>query len=288
MALHGRWWRIDSAGFLQNDAQADAIQAEFKPVIDEVIEACLNHIEQDIHSIYVSGSVARGLAIRGKSDLNILVVTEYLSDPELIMQNWIRPAEDRIAARYDSVSDVLIEICPQPWLLRDESEFSIGAFIVKTQSVCVWGSDISPDLPDYKITDRQIRIAIANDDTAQCKIYIDDFMQEATNEPLQTVRYWGTELCKNLIRVAYSLVMVDGEGYTRDLDISSSYFLEKFPDQQDNIDTLIRYLEEPTFTYEDIIRMIDTFGAWLLDQCEIWLDQHNPERDLDYSFGDDE
>lgn len=197
MAIKGRLWEVDEQGFLIPDASLENIKPPFKAVVDDVIEAYIQNIGQDIHSIYITGSVPRGLAIEGQSDLDAIAVLEYYTDPELVMQNWVSPTEVDIRAKHVCVSDVQMDIYPHGWLLHDESEFSISAFVLKTHAVCVWGIDMSPDLTNYRFSDKETRIAIANDDIIQLEPDIDEAIEEIeANDSPDNVRYWCKRICK--------------------------------------------------------------------------------------------
>ena len=289
MALNGRLWQIDERGYLINDAKLEHIQPRFQAVMDDVIHEYVSNIGKDIHSIYLTGSIPRGLAVEGKSDLNAIAVLEYYSDPELVLQDWIEPAEKAIVAKHDCVSDVQMELYPHGWLLFDESEFSIAAFILKTHAVCVWGADISPDLTEYKFTDKATRIAIANDDIVQLDPDVDEAIHEIeTEKSSANVKYWCKRICKNIVHAAFGLVMVDERVHTRDIDISVRYFLKHYPNEQDNIQQAVDFIANPTESAQDILDYLKSFGYWLGSQCDLWLDHYNPDRDLEFQFEHDD
>ncbi|MDN5432299.1 MAG: nucleotidyltransferase domain-containing protein, partial [Acinetobacter sp.] len=50
------------------------IQKAFEPVLENVINHFSRSFVEDLHSIYVYGSVAQGIAIIGQSDLDLCVV----------------------------------------------------------------------------------------------------------------------------------------------------------------------------------------------------------------------
>ena len=258
-------------------------------MVDDVIQAYIKHIGQDLHSIYITGSVPRGLAVEGQSDLDAIAVLEYYTDPELVMQDWISSTEDEILARHNCVSDVQMEIYPHGWLLHDESEFSISAFVIKTHAVCVWGIDMLPDLTDYQFSDKNTRIAVANDDIVQIESDIDEAIDSimADDSP-DNVRYWCKRICKNVVHSAFGLVMIDEVVHTRDIDISVNYFLKHYPNQQKGIEQAVRFILSPTDSVSEILDFLDTFGAWLMTECNRWLDQYNPDHDIEYQFDRDD
>ena len=285
MANYGRLWQIDKNGYLINDAKLESIQPPFKAVVDDVVEAYVKYIEQDLHSIYITGSISRGLAIEGQSDINAIGVLEYYTDPELVLQDWIIPTEDEILARHDCISDTQLEIWPHGWLLHDESEFSISAFILQTHAVCVWGVDMSPDLTHYKFTDEETRIAIANDDIVQIQTDIEDAKEAIlTDDSPSNVRYWSKRICKNMIHSAFGLVMVDEGVHTRDMDVSARYIQKHYPQKQHEIQQALDFVQSPIDSKQVILDFLDSFGTWLIIECGKWIDKNNPERDIEYQF----
>lgn len=72
--MKGRFWKLDCEGFILNDSSEEAIQDVFKPLLKEVVDVLLALKSLRIHSIYLTGSVSRGLAEPGKSDFDIFAV----------------------------------------------------------------------------------------------------------------------------------------------------------------------------------------------------------------------
>lgn len=289
MSKQGQVWKSDSAGIILNNASLDAIQEAFKAVIDDTVQAIIDHIGDDIHSIYIAGSVARGMAIQGKSDLNVIAVLEYHVDPELVMQDWIRPTENALSNKYDVVSAVNLDLYPYGWLMRDDNEFSISAFILKTQAVCVWGSDVSPDLGDYNLFNEKVRIAIANDDIIQIQDDIDEAFAEIEGDTsAENVRYWCREVCKNIVWTGFALTMVAHPLYSRDVDIAAQYFAQAYPKQAEHIRQTLDFIAHPTDYADEILHFLETFGEWLMDECDTWIERYNPDYEYEYPLADED
>lgn len=289
MALQGRLWRTTERGVLLNDARREAIQPEFQPVLDAVVAACLEHGEDDIHSIYVTGSVARGLALPGISDINVFAVLEHHLDPELVMQDWIPLAEERLLKAHPVVSDIKIDLLPQGSIFRDPDEFSISAFIIATHSVCMWGADLTPEMPVYNLNDVDTRLGIANDDILQMMPDIDDAWNsiQADRTP-ENVRDWCRFICKNIIHSAFSLTREQEVAHTRDIDVALGYINRYYPEQVDAMAQAADWIRQPMDDAETLLDFLESHGEWMIDRCEDWLDAHNPDRRECYFTGDDE
>ena len=272
MAFPGRLWQIDANGFILNDARS--VQPAFQAVVADAIAAYTSHLANDIHSIYVTGSVARGLAVPGESDLNICVVLNETTDPELVLREWTFDAEDAILKQHDLITDVRLELWPYTFVLGNPAKFSIGAFILKTQSVCVWGSDLRSELLDYRLSPH-----IANDDLVQFEDDLNDALEELQTHP-RRVRTICHHTAKQFIHTGFALVMLDESVYTRDLDLSCDYFVQRYPQYADSMRHALDYAQNPPKDAQMVSSYFSSFGASLAAEANQWLDLHNPKRRL--------
>lgn len=274
--IKGRLWRTDAEGFLRNDASAEHIRPPFAVAVNAAVGACTEQIANDIHSIYVTGSIARGLAAEGQSRLEVFAVLAPQVDPELVLRDWIGPAQQRLAAEHGAIAEAQIDLWAYNHVFTDPGSFSIGAFIVKTNSVCVWGSDLSPELPDYKI-----HPAIANEDLAQIR---DDIMEAAAALKKQpdeaSLRRWGHEIMARILWSGFGLVMVEEGVYTRDFDLCYEYFARHYPGHAGDMRRALQYVENPSGSAEELLAYLGDMGDWMIVHADTWMQQYNPGGEL--------
>jgi uncharacterized protein len=65
---------LDNDGNLVNVAAPEKIASPWDKPIEVLIETCKEQLGSNLRSIYVHGSVARGEAKEGKSDIDMLVL----------------------------------------------------------------------------------------------------------------------------------------------------------------------------------------------------------------------
>ncbi len=65
---------LDKDGFIQNLYSPNNIAPEFQGVVNAVIDSLLSELPNQIDGIYLYGSVPRGTAIVGRSDLDVSIV----------------------------------------------------------------------------------------------------------------------------------------------------------------------------------------------------------------------
>jgi uncharacterized protein len=278
----GRYWRTDEAGYLLNDADRSLIAAAFWPLVDAVVAAYVRHVGDALHSIYITGSVARGTAIAGQSDLDTFAVLGDEVDPLLILQGWMDDAEQAIGAQFAGViSHVQLDLMPPDAVADQPEDFAIGAFIIRTHSACVWGPDLAPELPDYNLNDPLVRLAIANDDLVQIGPDIAEAIAElAADGSAGNVAYWGRRIGKNMLRTGFGLTTLATPRHTRDADLCCAAFAEAYPAQAGAMRTVLAMVDAPPTDADAPLALLRGFGAWLADEADRWLDAYNPERRL--------
>jgi hypothetical protein len=267
---------MDASGLILNDAHTDQIRPPFRALVDDVVQAYTRHISADIDSIYITGSVARGLAVEGLSDLNAVAVLAARVDPDLVLQDWIPTAEAALRAQHPCVTDVQLELWPYYSVFTDPARFAVAAFVLKTHSACVWGVDLSSQLPDYRITP-----AIANDDLVQLADDLADARAALQADPDETtVRIWTRFAAKCILRAGFGLVQMQEGVHTRDADLCYHYCARHYPGHADDLRRALSYVDQPPSRADQALTFLDTVGAWMIARADAWLDDHNPTREL--------
>ena len=275
LMTQGRFWRTDAHGYLINDADRDLIDPAFAAAAADAVRVCAARIGPDLHSIYLTGSAARGLAVPGLSDLNLCLVTAPGVDSDLVLQDWIPAAEEDLLARHPALYDAQIDLWPYEYVFGEPEYFSIGAFILRTQSVALWGADLTPELPDYAVS-----AAVANDDIVQIGDDIAEAVKAIAADPSPpSVRYWLREASRHLLWTGFGLVMESEGRYTRDLDLCCACFAQHYPGHAAEMRRALDYARTPLDEAAAARAYLDFFGSWMVAAADRWLDTHNPARE---------
>lgn len=279
--LRGRFWQIDPNGFILNDASRDYLRPPFDAAVRALVDATAAHIGADVHSIYVTGSIARGLAVEGESDADVFAVLVETADPELVRQDWIRGAEEAVIAAHMCVSDAHIELWPYGYVFGRPDRFAIGGFIVKTHSVCLWGSDLGNELPDYRLGP-----AIANEDIVHLRGDIAEAAAAIKGaETPEMARWWCKNIMKSIVRAGFGLVMMEERAFTRDLDLCCEVFGRHYPGHAASMRQALDYARRPAQAGETL-PFLEAWGEWMVRHADQWLDRYNPGRDVALAVDD--
>ncbi|WP_125612451.1 nucleotidyltransferase domain-containing protein [Specibacter cremeus] len=269
----GGLWPLDADGFILNDAAPSKILPPYGAAIEESVRVYRRHVGQDLHSVYVRGSVARGRAVPGVSDLDCFAVTRRSSGGQ--DDSWLAAAGVRIANLTPLVTDVQLELWPCDEVMVLD-RFAETCFLLKTQSACVWGEDLGPRLPRFKPD-----VAVANNDICQIEADVEEAIValKADGSP-PDVRYWCRRIMKNILRTGFSLVMLQERSFTRDLKPCYEAFTRHYPDQQTAMRRVLELAIIPSADRDVVVSVLAVFGAWLIAQSDAWLSRHNPARVL--------
>jgi predicted nucleotidyltransferase len=270
----GRLWQIDEQGYIINDAALEKIVPPFSRAVAEMRDAYLKHLPGQIHSIYLRGSVARGQGVPDVSDLdNFAVIT---ADPDSLDLSWCEAAAVDILRRHPFITSLGFDLESYDSIVVTDNHFNELSLQLRTQAVCLWGQDLIPTLPRYKLD-----VVVANCDICQIKPDIEEAIFElmADSSP-QVTRYWCRRIMKNILRAGFSLVMLEERAYTRDLYPCYKLFARYYPEKESAMRHALELALQPSASAAEVLLFLNTFGPWLIATADHWLDRYNPSREL--------
>ena len=98
---------------IHNDCSLSNVGSDFQPVMEEAIGSYRRHLEELLVSIRLLGSVARGEAVFGVSDITFVATTART--PEIVHRNGLTADAIRMTRRNVCVSRVDMELVLAPF-----------------------------------------------------------------------------------------------------------------------------------------------------------------------------
>jgi predicted nucleotidyltransferase len=127
----GSFFETDEQGFLINPTSREKIQEEWKPLIEDIIEIYKKIFGEKLVNVYLRGSVAKGEAVSGISDIDTWA---YVELPENEIKNdWTKSYEEELTQKYPFVRG--IELGGEPVTNHTDK----GDIIFLNQSLCIFG-----------------------------------------------------------------------------------------------------------------------------------------------------
>jgi predicted nucleotidyltransferase len=251
----GSYLPIDGQGYIVNPTSIKKIQPEWLAAVEKVKKAYVQHFGEDLHSIYIRGSVAKGHAIENISDIDSFAVVS-LPD-EKIDTSWAAAFRDELISEYPFITGVEIGAIP-----LDEIKDNKGdQIMIKTQAICMYGKNLADEIPAMK----------PGRETAQHVVYIEKEIVRTkewlnSEHSAEEIMRKCTWIMKRILRSGFELVMERSQKYTRDLYPCYEGFSEYYPEQKDNMYKVLELAINPTDDKAEIEEVLDSIGNWIIKE----------------------
>jgi len=258
---------LDERGRIRREGDLSRIDAAFAPLITQATPAVRRLLDQRLHSIYLYGSVPRGTAVVGQSDLDLEVVLH--SEPT----ETERAAIGRLAAELDQDTDVVNEVgiivASRPRLLSAAERYD-NAFQISCLCTPLWGPDLADELPDQYPTIELARHITSGTQAAFTRL------SAALNDPATSrPDFLRQRFGRRIARLAFACVLFRWPGWTSDPTTIQRVVSAFYPDHTDELATSIqlgwgRLTGHPPVTPDDHDKVIDL----LTNSAPWWTDEH--------------
>jgi len=252
----GSHWVPDAEGFLPTRSDQRPIAEPWASAVALVVDAYRDRLGPALHSVYVRGSVARGLAVEGVSDLDTFAVLVPCAPPELdpsAFASWSSEVDARVTARHPAVVGVETDLVRYDQVVRGRGYF---AFALKTEAACVHGPDLADQVAPFRL---------GPDVAFQTKFFrkhLAIFRREYPSEPPAERPGFIAWLARRLLRLGMELVMLQEGRYSRDLDRCYESFARYYPAQAEAMRRALELAVNPTADAASA-RFLTEFGEWL-------------------------
>lgn len=217
---------LDAAGRIRREGSLDRIGAEFADLVDAGESAIRRAWKPErLHSIYLYGSVPRGTAVPGRSDLDVsIVLADRVTD-----EDRERSAQLGAELATPAVSEVGITIDALPFLLSADQRYDM-AFHISCLCTPLWGPDLAAELPDQYPTRR-----LAHDIERGCErafVRLRNGLQLDAARPERLRQRVG----RRIARLAFAAVVPRWPGWTSDPNVMTAVLAAFYPDRVDEIE----------------------------------------------------
>lgn len=246
----GSYFSVDAEGFIINPASLEKIQTEYLPVVHDMVEMYKKHLGSHLVNVYVRGSVAKGEAVTGVSDLDTFAYVD-LSDDDIDYE-WVRGAREELEQKHSFVEGFEISMIPRVEASKD--------YALLNQSVCVYGELIA--IPRMKPGKEMMRHA------PYVSRRMENFDKKlAAQETEEGVKQACTWLMKEVLRTGFELTVNRSGRYTRDLYLCYKDFSEFYPEKESEMKEVLWYALNPVGDKTKVIEIKDRIVPWLVQEA---------------------
>jgi hypothetical protein len=233
------------------------LQYDYQRPVQELVQAIESGLGENLHSIYVYGSVARKCAVVGKSNLDLVIVTRR--PPDARFQTLLGTIKWRFKKAFPFITDYSLQFPLVEEVLAIESIITWG-FMLKHCCVCLSGDDLSTRYGEFEPSWEIAKFW--NMDVGEwLEIYRKKIAKSASR---QEQTEYQIIIAKKLLRASYSLIMHKDKGWYDDPVRCGEVFLDYHPDKQVEVERLNILLSGRYIPKRSSIGLLDSYGDWLM------------------------
>ncbi|KIH98775.1 nucleotidyltransferase [Streptomonospora alba] len=244
-------------GTIAREGARDRVPAAFAPVVSAAQARTVAALAGDrLHSVYLYGSIPRGSAIPGISDLDMLIALhDEPTDADLAAARAIETELDRGFPQIHGAGILL----DSKRSLLSEHERHDGGFFVACLCTPLLGEDLAQYLPRYRPTSLLARDT--NGDLAAMLMRWSARAAETTTADARIAL--ARTVARRIVRTGFTLIMPAWGGWTSDLHRSAALFGRYYPERGRQMQIAAATARTPTTDPEVISMLIDDLGPWL-------------------------
>lgn len=245
--------QTDSSGYLVSQSSLEKITEPWREIVNICTEKFQDELGDNFHSLYIRGSIARGTAVEGVSDIDGIVLTNL--DPNQIDWSWRPPMRIEMLEKFPFLKGVDFGQASAESVINGDNK--VRAFLLKVMSVCVAGTDIIPLLPSVK----------PGRDALVVRWKFEEKIKPDYHTGLEfTLRHRTKHIGKQILRAGMELVMEREQAYSRDLYPCYEMFSRNYPEKEPAMREALEQALFSTSSERKFEQMRDDIGPWLDEQ----------------------
>jgi hypothetical protein len=258
----GRYLTVDRFGYVQPDVALDLIGETWKPLVDFVTRSLMNR--RDIHSVYLRGSIPRGLAIENVSDADFVYISERNFDQA------DAALEEAVIAGFPFIKRLNLFRLNRTELdkVHHPQRRPYFHMLLKTQSLFLAGNDVAKDIEPFKpgpdMVSHVFWLMVEFLKTPILTSKISSKLEESQRAVVErTARQW---ISKRIVRSGFEITMDRDNRFTRDLYFCYEAFSASYQRQAELMfKVLINSLNgnEDPMIYNELVIFLVKEGARL-------------------------
>jgi hypothetical protein len=248
---------LDEDGFIKREGDLARVPRAFAPVVAAARAAIRDAFSAEhLHSAYLYGSIPRGTATPGVSDLDALLALRH--EPTSADRDTVASLEGMLDTRFTQINGAGIGLASTATLLSDLERYDLGWFVACLCTPLI-GEDLAAQLPRYRPTSLLARET--NGDVGDLLPRWRAQLRDAdTDEGLKAL---SRRVGRRLVRTGFTLVMPRWGGWTSDLDESAAAFGRYYPERREQMERAAEAARQPTTDRAALGMLIDDLGPWL-------------------------
>ncbi|MEU9156449.1 nucleotidyltransferase domain-containing protein [Streptomyces sp. NPDC048417] len=251
---------LDPQGFIEREGSHARVPHVFRPVVAAARDRLLDVFGGGLDSAYLYGSIPRGTARVGRSDLDLVAVLR--AEPTGADRDAAGALGEAVDKEFPEIDGVGTLLYSRTRVLSDLERYDIGWFVA---CLCtpLLGEDLAEFLPRYRPDSLLARET--NGDLAR---YLPRWRQRiaAAGDSEEALRPLVRFMSRHLVRTGFTLVMPRWNGWTSDLREMAEAFADYYPERSEQLRRAAGLGYEPIGDRAVLRTYVDDLGPWLADE----------------------
>ncbi|MBQ1079928.1 nucleotidyltransferase domain-containing protein [Nocardiopsis sp. B62] len=246
-------------GTIAREGSTDRVHTAFTPVVETLRTRLHQVFGPRMHSAYLYGSIPRGTAVPGVSDLDALVALH--TDPTPTDRDRARALLEEIDTDFPQVDGggILLDGVPT---LTSELERHDSGFFVACLCTPLTGPDLARQLPRYRPTS-----LLARETNGDLHLTLRRWrtrLAEATTD--DQLRALSRGVSRRLTRTGLTLVMPAWGGWTSDLTLAAEVFGHYHPGRHEQMRAAAHTARHPSADRDHLVDLLEDLAPWLAEE----------------------
>lgn len=246
---------LDAGGYIRREGSLDRVAPAFDAVVTSLGGCLAARFGSRLHSGYLYGSIPRGTAVPGRSDLDaVVLLRESPTGPDLEAVAGLAYELDQRHAVIDGAGLLL---WPVSRILDPAERYDLGFFLA---CLCtpLLGEDVGCMLPRYRPTRR-----LARDTNGDITAFLARARERLEGTGGADVGRLCRQVARKLVRTGFTLVMPRWGGWAGSLDVMAAVFGRYYPAQAGAMAGAARLAVDPSSDPVVVAGLITGVGGWL-------------------------
>ncbi|MFJ6937426.1 nucleotidyltransferase domain-containing protein [Streptomyces sp. NPDC101132] len=247
---------LDERGFIEREGALGNVGPDFRAVVAAARTAAARTYGRRLHSAYLYGSVPRGTARPGRSDLDLLLALH--EEPTAADREDAARLGRELDREHPEIDGAGVLLFGKETLLGEAERYDMGWFVA---CLCtpLLGDDLAEHLPRYRPDGLLARET--NGDLAE-RLPVWRARAGRAEGPAER-RALVRAYARKLVRTGFTLVMPRWGGWTSELDRSAEIFGRYYPERARQMREAAALALEPVADPAVLRAFTEDLGPWL-------------------------
>jgi uncharacterized protein len=248
--------RVDADGYILPEADLANVQPEYAGVPEEAARLLVGELGSRLHSGYLYGSIVRGNAVPGRSDVDLVVVLrEPPSDQDRTGGGRVERA---LLQRFPLLAGAGVGLTHLQEVRSPQQRYGLQVFL-RELSVCVCGPDLRPGLPRTRPS-----AAVAAGFHQDTGLVLDRAREAlASSSDPEVVRRACRVASRRMVQGAFAVVMARDGVWATVLEEQAAAVAAAFPRWAQAVWRAAEQGRRPVAEAEVVRELLASLGRWV-------------------------